>query len=112
MTKKPPLLWSLDFLQVKNSVMTFEPFHCTFVDDTFGFSVKPTEGTLNRRSGEPTMLEVSFKGKVGYFSPDRMVSCNVGIARISYGYLFANFILWSEHEAIDARDARLHMKAQ
>lgn len=44
--------------------MTFEPFHCTFVGDTNGFSVSPTEGTLNRRGGEATVLDVSYKGQV------------------------------------------------
>lgn len=44
--------------------MTFEPFHCTFVGDTVGFSVKPAEGTLERRGGEPTLLDVMFLGKV------------------------------------------------
>lgn len=44
--------------------MTFEPFHCTFVGDTQGFKVDPEEGTLNRRGGEATVLDVSFKGNV------------------------------------------------
>lgn len=46
--------------------MTFEPFHCTFVGDTQGFKVSPEEGTLNRRGGEATALEVSFKGNVSH----------------------------------------------
>lgn len=44
--------------------MTFEPFHCTFMGDTNGFSVSPAEGTLNRRGGEATVLDVSYKGQV------------------------------------------------
>lgn len=46
--------------------MTFEPFHCTFVGDTNGFEVSPTEGTLARRGGEPTVLDVSYLGKVSW----------------------------------------------
>lgn len=49
-------------IQVKNTVMTFEPFHCTFVGDTQGFKVSPVEGTLERRGGDVTELEVSYKG--------------------------------------------------
>lgn len=44
--------------------MTFEPFHCTFVGDTQGFKVSPVEGTLERRGGDVTELEVSYKGNV------------------------------------------------
>eukprot|EP00904_Undaria_pinnatifida_P000745 jgi/Undpi1/10671/HiC_scaffold_29.g13120.m1 len=49
-------------IEVKNTVMTFEPFHCTFVGDTQGFKVSPEEGTLARRGGTPTELDVSYKG--------------------------------------------------
>lgn len=44
--------------------MTFEPYHCTFVGDTTGFSVNPAEGTLERRGGEATLLDVQYLGKV------------------------------------------------
>lgn len=44
--------------------MTFEPFHCTFVGDSRGFSVTPEEGTLSRRGGDPQELDVSYKGNV------------------------------------------------
>lgn len=44
--------------------MTFEPFHCTFIGEARGFKVSPTEGTLNRRGGEATMLDVSFNADV------------------------------------------------
>ncbi|CAM9979234.1 unnamed protein product [Ascophyllum nodosum] len=50
-------------LQVKNSVMTFEPFHCSWAGDSVGFSVNPAEGTLNRRNGDPTLLDVAYLGK-------------------------------------------------
>lgn len=44
--------------------MTFEPFHCAFVGDTQGFKVSPEEGTLERRGGAATELDVSYKGNV------------------------------------------------
>lgn len=50
--------------QVSSTVMTYEPFHCTFVGDTRGFKVTPEEGTLNRRGGDPQELDVSYKGNV------------------------------------------------
>ncbi|CAM9126765.1 unnamed protein product, partial [Ectocarpus sp. 12 AP-2014] len=49
-------------LNVKSTVMTFEPFHCTFVGDARGFKVTPEEGTLNRRGGDPQELDVSYMG--------------------------------------------------
>lgn len=45
-------------------MMTFEPFHCTFVGDARGFKVTPEEGTLNRRGGDPVELDVSYQGNV------------------------------------------------
>ncbi|CAM9592906.1 unnamed protein product, partial [Choristocarpus tenellus] len=47
-------------LEVRNTVMTFEPFHCSFIGDTEGFAVNPVEGTLNRRGGEATLLDVHY----------------------------------------------------
>ncbi|CAM9854941.1 unnamed protein product [Pylaiella littoralis] len=49
-------------LTVRSTVMTFEPFRCTFVGDARGFKVTPEEGTLNRRGGDPLELDVSYKG--------------------------------------------------
>eukprot|EP00903_Cladosiphon_okamuranus_P018773 g17270.t1 len=49
-------------IQVRSTVMTYEPFHCTFVGDSRGFQVTPEEGTLNRRGGDPQELDVSYKG--------------------------------------------------
>lgn len=49
--------------------MTFEPFHCTFVGDTNGFEVNPAEGTLARRGGEATTLDVSYLGSVSRLLP-------------------------------------------
>lgn len=51
-------------IQVKNTVMSFEPFHCEILgENTDGFSVDPKTGTLNRRSGEPIPVTVTFKSK-------------------------------------------------
>lgn len=44
--------------------MTFEPFHCSWVGDSDGFSTNPVEGTLNRRNGDATILDVAYLGKV------------------------------------------------
>eukprot|EP00752_Nemacystus_decipiens_P002105 g2012.t1 len=49
-------------IEVRSTVMTYEPFHCTFVGDSRGFQVTPEEGTLNRRGGDPQELDVSYKG--------------------------------------------------
>ncbi|KAG5181352.1 hypothetical protein JKP88DRAFT_215237 [Tribonema minus] len=48
-------------INVKNSVMTFEPFHAEYVGEAEGFGVDPKTGTLNRRSGEAIPVQVSFK---------------------------------------------------
>lgn len=70
------------FCQVKNTVMTFEPFHCSFVGDKQGFEVSPVEGTLARRGGEPTTLDVSFLGRVStrlsWSGRSRPVVCSEG----------------------------------
>ncbi|CAM9497158.1 unnamed protein product [Discosporangium mesarthrocarpum] len=50
-------------IELRNSVMTFEPYHCTFIGETTGFSVEPAEGTLNRRNGDPIPITVLYKGK-------------------------------------------------
>ena len=59
-----PLARLCDENQVRSTVMTYEPFHCTFVGDSRGFQVTPEEGTLNRRGGDPQELDVSYKGNV------------------------------------------------
>lgn len=51
-------------IHVKNEMNTFAPFRCTFSSDTpLEFSVTPTEGSMNRRSGEPTEVVVRFNPK-------------------------------------------------
>jgi hypothetical protein len=49
---------------VKNEMNTFAPFQCRFTSDTpIEFSVTPTEGSMNRRSGAPTEVVVRFNPK-------------------------------------------------
>ena len=44
--------------------ITFAPYQCGFTDDTpASFSVTPTAGTMNRRSGDPVNVIVRFSPK-------------------------------------------------
>jgi len=59
----------LHTLLVKNQVNTFAPFQCDFTaDSAVEFTVSPTEGSMNRRSGDPIELTVRFNPK-GYGEP-------------------------------------------
>ena len=51
-------------IPVRNDMNTFAPYQCGFTDDTpASFSVTPTAGTMNRRSGDPVNVIVRFSPK-------------------------------------------------
>jgi hypothetical protein len=51
-------------ISVKNEMNTFAPFQCRFTSDSpIEFSVTPTEGSMNRRSGADTEVTVRFSPK-------------------------------------------------
>ena len=51
-------------IPVRNDMNTFAPYQCGFTDDSpAAFSVTPTAGTMNRRSGDPVNVIVRFSPK-------------------------------------------------
>jgi len=59
--RSSPRQTSITDIPVRNDYNTFAPFRCQFVSTTTGdFTVTPNHGSMNRRSGEPTVVTVRY----------------------------------------------------
>jgi len=55
---------SIETIMVKNMFNTYAPYQCGFTPDSPPeFSVSPTEGSMNRRSGDPIEVTVRYNPK-------------------------------------------------
>jgi len=60
--RTPTRSTSVEEIPMRNDYNTFAPFRCAFLpSSSSAFSVTPSHGTMNRRSGEPTAVVVRFQ---------------------------------------------------